>query len=602
MVKFKSKSTVSVKALLGVLNELGAQIASSNEPLSPQDFSYAMAAIQMSPKNYGLVDLDEEQHLGLLYFWMVQERKYWNANKSGDLGTIAWARKRKAELDWSAEWDEAWDKRNLQGDFYKLAFIGRGAACAYYVGALGEGYDHRYSVVVGALDAWRVNNQDVFSRGGGYINHERHLIAHWDDGVPAFSLELHDRDAFADANERILARIEKHIDAGVASISKPDSWYAIRLRNGKTLYALKVVVGMGAGPHIHPSKRKVKIADAIPPGLILDLDSFMRMYSPVGAAQGGKTVIVHGPNAGIDAVERAGERGFGNVYWFMSQESNPAFLPGNRLRHAPYTVPTKLKQVPRESKESVLALSHAGDNKLKVDYLDPDSTPKTILADHYVYALGQDPDAEGAVRQVLDRDTIYSKLEPVFDSQLRYSDDARAAIVALRQAGTDPRNGLEIIGAAVEILLQGEEGKLLMKVVESQPATVARFGQLGAIKSAIGAQGSVMPSYVTQTVNFTTDDRTVLRTHIAVKYPGISVEMGDKIVEDILAHRRSDPKTGKNGFHPLGYDAWWKKHWEHVLAYWNTPTSERDALARRQAFEMEQLEKTLEGPPGFTTG
>jgi hypothetical protein len=585
--------------LLAALNELGKQLQPNADPLSVEDLASGLLAIRMSPFNYGLVDLKEPQHLGLLYFWIKQERDYVHAQSSQDQDTQSWAKRRKEDIDWAKTWDQEWDKRNLQGAWYKLAFIGRGSSIAYYIGALGKGYDHEHSVVVGEPDAW-APSLSTWSRGDGYINHEAHLIAHWDDGVPAFSEKVVERSEFAEGNKAIVERIAKRIDGTIAKITKPHSWYRIELSDGKVLYALKVVVGTGAGPHIKPEQRKVEIVGSIPPGKILDLDAFMRLFPRNGPRQGDKTVVVHGPNAGIDAVERAGERGFGNVVWLMSDGTEPALLPGNRLLHAPHTPATKLKRVDRKSKDNVLSIRYElSSGKLSLTRKTPEDGDETFEADYYVYALGQDPDAPGAVNAILDPATIKAQLEKVYDVQLRYSNDEKAAVVALRQVGTTARNGLEIIGAAVEILLAEE--KALATVVLSQPPTVARFGQLGALKSAVGAQNSVMPSYVTDDVNFTTDDRTVLRTHIAIKYPRIDVGTGDRIVEDILSHRRSDPKSGKNGFHPLGYDAWWRKHWEHVLEYWNTPHPDRESVARKQATEMKQFEPSLQGRPGFQT-
>jgi hypothetical protein len=597
MITFKVEPVA--ERLLAALNELGTQLQPDVAPLSGQDLAAGLLAIHMSPFNYGLVDLTEPQHLGLMYFWIKQERDYVLAQTSLDEDTQRWAKRRKEDIDWAKTWDQEWDKRNLQGDWYKLAFIGRGSSVAYYIGALGKGYDHEHSVVIGEPDAW-VPSSSTWSRGDGYINHESHLIAHWDDGVPAFSEKVVERTEFAQGNKAIIERIAKRIDGAIAKISKPDSWYRIELLDGKVLYALKVVVGTGAGPHIKPEQRKVGIVGSIPPEKILDLDAFMRLFPRNGPLQSDKTVVVHGPNAGIDAVERAGERGFGKVIWLMSDGTEPALLPGNRLLYAPHTPTTKLKKVDRKSKDNVLSIRYElSSGKLSLTRRTPEDSDDTFDADYYVYALGQDPDAPGAVNAILDKTTIKDHLEKVYDVQLRYSNDEKAAVVALRQAGTTARNGLEIIGAAVEILLADE--KALMTVVQSQPPTVARFGQLGALKSAIGSQNSVMPSYVTDDVNFSTDDRTVLRTHIAVKYPRIDVGTGDRIVEDILRHRRSDPKSGTNGFHPLGYDAWWRKHWLHVLEYWNTPSTDRESVARKQATEMIQFESTLQGRPGFHT-
>ena len=609
MIRFERGMVV--EQLRSALNTLGAAIDSKHVDLSESDVSKGLFVLGQSPHDYGLLDLTDEQHLGLLYYWLVQVRTV-NAAPHG-----------RAAFFYKAEQELAQYKRDSASTlytrgFHKLAILGLGSAAAYYVNALGEGYNHEHTLLVGEQDSWLPSGHQR-SRGKGYINHEAHLIGQWGKTVPRFGTTYVDRKAFADANAEVLQRIERdggeRLEGAVTRVSREtDHWFRIEFSNGSRRWARKVVIATGAGPH---ANRGFEVAQAAR-SQVMDLDAFMRAH-PSHCSQKGRSIIVHGPNAGIDAVERAGECGFSRIFWFMSQKSSPAFLSGNRLLHAPHVPPTKLIErtdfKPDTAPQSAIVKIDKHQDKIRVSFIIPGGAVRHEDVDLYVYALGQDGAAEGAVLNILDEAVRQKQLVPIYDIQGRHAtaEEQRAharaprgakppihenVIVGFQLVGTTFEAGIEVIGAAANMVANGDQREKMLRVRDTQPGTVLTADQLGTIKSAIGSQNAVMPRYVTRDVNFSTDDRTVLRTHIAAKYPNVSEEQAQRIIEAILASRRTTDDDMRQGYHPLGYDAWWQRHFRQMLEYWNTRPEQRASVARRHEVENRV---PLKGRPGFHT-
>ncbi|HEY2030650.1 MAG TPA: hypothetical protein VGH20_15730 [Myxococcales bacterium] len=579
--------------LTGELNALGRQIDRNHRDLTSEEVSRGLVAVTQSPFNYGLVDLSDEQHLGLLYYWIVQVRTV----TSDKYGRAARIYRSDAELETL--------QRRLDVDlydhgFYKLAIIGRGSAAAYYVNALGEGYTHNHTLLIGEPDPW-VSSAHPRSRGDGYINHEEHLIGQWGPTVPAFSTDYMRRSDFARSNEAILDRIGNQRRDSVLKI-EPGAvpWIRIDLVSGERVWAKKVIIATGAGPH---AKRGFEVSGGAKSKAV-DLDTFMRAHPQRSTLGRRRSVVVHGPNAGIDAVERAGEVEYERILWFMSESSSPVFLSGNRLQHATHVPPTKLIErdafgglSPKPQKSIVMIDNAPRGDRIVVSYVIPSGAVRTAEVDLYVYALGQDANERGAVLGMLD-DSIKTRLIPIHDLQRRFGDNEQAAIVGFQWNQTTLRYGVEIIGAAALQVAVGGQRDLVTRVAKMQPGTVLTGDQLGTIKSAIGARGAVMPRYVSREVNLSTDDRTVLRTHIAVKYPNIDEAQAQRIIEAVLSWRRTTSDDMSRGFHPLGYDEWWQRHFRQMLEYWNARPQDRSELVVRHRLENQQ---GFRGRPGFQT-
>lgn len=622
----------TTRSLRTRLNAVAARMGqlNANPPLLQSDIDLGLSELNKSGVNYGCVDLDDEQQLALLYHWLAHARRARQPNKRLTKRQLRGKRQYLKDQE-TAAFEQELEDATYTKDLRKLIILGAGSAAAYYVNAMGEGYDHRHTTIIGELDPWKPNPNDKRSRGEGYINHEKHLIGHWGKTVPKFSTRYMQREKFAAATAEILNRIKHRIAAQVEAISLDNNgWIRITCQGGSKLWAKKVIIATGAGPH---ARRGFDADPTLLGKQVLDLDEFMRSYPPSKSAQG-MSVVVHGPNAGIDAVERAGECGFDQIYWFMSQKSEPVFLSGNRLLHAPKIPPTKLierddfanikDQLPFKKFKSVVRMEKKNSG-LEVSYITPNQVVQTVQVDLYVYALGQDGGGDGAVLKILG-DVLCQQLEPIYDIQGRHSSLSERqqyenavhqqqqlpaihenVIVAFRLKNTTASWGIEIIGAAanqVAVYLDGKEGRdvrtratKMNRVAKEQPGTVLTNDQLGTIKSAIGSQMAVMPRYISNQVNFSTDDRSVLRMHIAIKYPNVKEDDAQRIIQTILDWRRTTTKDMSRGFHPLGYDAWWQRHFVQMLEYWNAPPEKRESVAKRH--QVINAEQKLKGPPGF---
>jgi thioredoxin reductase len=81
--------------------------------------------------------------------------------------------------------------------------------------------------------------------------------------------------------------------------------------------------------------------------------------------------------------------------------------------------------------------------------------------------------------------------------------------------------------------------------------SVAQGPQLGTIRSATAAQNGFMPAYVSKNggadINYSQDDRTMMRVFIAVEYPYVSEDDAQSFIRQVIAGR----KKAKNAW---GYD------------------------------------------------
>ena len=348
-----------------------------------------------------------------------------------------------------------------------LTFVGTGSSVAYLVNEL----NHRFSTnshatplhgkvsIIGKEDPWLPS-----VRGQGYINHQREIIDQWGPTVPCYNPGYADRGEFAARNRQQLDRAQalgaEYLPAQVTGINQlKDGRYQIRLENGQAIESRQVVLGMGAGPHTSvwnndsaqtlAEKRLGNIRlhqQEVLRGNVMDLDEFMRATDSRPEQFAGKKVVVHGPNAGIDAVERAGELG-AQVNWLI-RSTKPVLLDGHQLKFAP--------QVANHHLVSVDALDihpnpTPGGAPLQLRYSVPtgesQAPRQTLDADYYVYALGQDIHKPGSAGAVLG--DLFGKLEPVYDYDQVYSDQPFKTVLGLQTRGSNSDSGLLIVGAAV---------------------------------------------------------------------------------------------------------------------------------------------------------
>jgi hypothetical protein len=349
----------------------------------------------------------------------------------------------------------------------ELTLTGVGSSVAYLLNELNGRFaeDRETSPfsgkvsIVGKEDAWVAN-----VRGQGYLNQPIELVSQWGQQVPAYDPSYADRDELSKSNQLQLTQAvelgAEHLELLVTSIKRlDDGCFRIVLDNGQVIDSWQVVLGSGAGPHTSiwnsakPHTQAEKRLDNIKLheqeallGKVLDLDEFMRMTDVDPSRFAGKTVVIHGPNAGIDAVERAGELK-ANVVWF-TRSTSPLLLDGNHLKFAPALAQSALHKV---DSLDIHPTKQAFGPALRLDYTSPgqniEEAYHSLEADYYVYALGQDIHKPGSAGAMLG--DLLQQLEPVYDYDQVYSDQPFKTILGLQSRGTNSSSGLIIIGAAV---------------------------------------------------------------------------------------------------------------------------------------------------------
>jgi len=390
----------------------------------------------------------------------------------------------------------------LQNNIRDVVYIGVGAATAYSLSVRNQetlltqkASDQPFAgkiSIIGRSDAWEAS-----VRGGGDINHQHELIDHWGTHAPEFKKEVASREEFNKQNAgQIMQAVEMGAEAIANSVKhiqrEADGTFSLTLADDTQLKTKKVVVATGAGAHTaldqanyHPNlkhtKAEVELLKnnhiSLPEKLqekTMDLDTFMRETDdPKSNKWVGKTIVVHGPNAGIDAVERAGQLG-AKVEW-LSRTSNPVLLDGNALKYANGLAKNVIKA-------SDLNITPTEDGQLKLDIkkfkTDANNAVikdkitgkeiiegnKTIIADLYVYAMGQDANSvdrktgEVAVGGFL-KDLI-DALEPQYDTNQVFGDKPYETVLGFQVKNDDakgylPGTGLEVIGAAASNIAAG---------------------------------------------------------------------------------------------------------------------------------------------------
>lgn len=367
----------------------------------------------------------------------------------------------------------------------RIAFLGHGSTVAYYLTALRQGSvagnklgtkeDPFLSMLLfGDTDPW---SSDI--RGDGYINHEQHQIGHWGKTVDEFSDEYMQRSAFAEQNAAAFRLAIEHgatlvTDRVVKVVKVGDIFH---IHTAKDVYpASFVIAALGLGAHRG-------LGDAICPkvpdnqlkspatlkqelrGRVVNLDEFMNLpgFGETEEIRGDtrkrlkpprkQSVAVHGTNAGIDAVQRAWQRGHG-VTWIWGNQP-PKFLPGHRLPVGKEGVEdVAIKKLGR-----VAITLEPQDDKVLVKYLD-NKVPQELVVDVYVIALGQDPFAESCIGDVLiaQGGMKVADFEPIYDWNQHFGLPFQT-ILGFQTKGTRPArgHGLQIIGGATETLSKDDK-------------------------------------------------------------------------------------------------------------------------------------------------
>jgi hypothetical protein len=197
----------------------------------------------------------------------------------------------------------------------------------------------------------------------------------------------------------------------------------------------------------------------------MDMDAFVRGDAEKGPLfdGNGRTAIVFGHNAGIDAAEDAYDRKF-TVRWLGT--ADPIFLADESYQKgARAIVQNKGNAIVGKSsyhyfdgaKDKAPKLTYDGKaatNRLVVTFTNKNTKKEeTIKGDLLVYALGQQRGQKAA--PFLSQELL-KKLEPIYDINERFG-NAQERVLALQLADQNPGNNLEIIGAATRQVLDGVE-------------------------------------------------------------------------------------------------------------------------------------------------
>jgi Domain of unknown function (DUF4157) len=311
------------------------------EVMNNTSLTTLIVRLRLSAIDFGEVNLDNPQHTIRLF---LDFSKYLGAD---------YIKKPEAETDAEAQRDgrtEAWEKAkqalvssdgDTAGRAYQVALLGSGASIAYYLAANGRELDPKTTILIGLPQPWSPYGEG--RRAIGYINHPMHMIS-----PLRTKAGISDRETFDDNDAKLSRQIDQVIDRyvpyghqvrekveSVTRSTKAEGWYEIKTDKGKVFYARKVISGFGIGPHARPqnsadpTKETYKEEDK---GRVMDMDAYHRAlqnpYSLINRLSKTKTLVVgiSGPNAGVDAVKSATDRGF-HVRWFVSG-NHPAIVEG----------------------------------------------------------------------------------------------------------------------------------------------------------------------------------------------------------------------------------------------------------------------------------
>ena len=330
---------------------------------------------------------------------------------------------------------------------WPLVIVGKGSSAAYYLCTV-DTRDYPAILAIGDGDAWSAAVRG--HRGSKddptlYINHPLHLITHFNKTIPGFSEQKVDRLEWAERNRTVFTECGVHLHhAKVKMISETLSFpttlsvednsisggYEIQLDDSTKIYAYKVVIAAGAGGHRAPDK-EVESAIKKWPRQVIDLDQFARLDQ--GSLNSDISIIVMGPNAAIDAVQKALHYRC-KIYWLLKPNEKPPILATQPMVQTAWD----------NNKDMIQRYNsfHFRDNKMdqKKVYIRLDNG--TVLSGNYfVYGMGQTGETVNVINN-----NIQMKLTPIYDKN-QYLGAGPNTILGFETLGTNLKSGFEVIGA-----------------------------------------------------------------------------------------------------------------------------------------------------------
>ncbi len=524
--------------------------------LDHSEFVYGITGLTGSEIDYGVIDLDSPQQVGLLYYDIRKQAEDLAGMDKKDLRTKDELNDKKREEDIEKgkignqekeakklrlekeDADRTYLAKSPNPDMtVELAILGAGAAVAYYLTSMGDQIKRDQTIVIGTVQPW------AGLRGPGVVNHPEHMISALRDEVGLKDEQLMDRKAFSDNLETVISkrvrhRLEKKVKEVDKITHKSTPFYKIVLEDDTTYYAKKVVAGLGIGSHMD---RVVKSeSNPVVEGnidRIMDMDVFQRQAEKIHKAAAedpsSVTVFIAGGNAAIDVAKTCMDLGF-TIIWYPGGNA-PAFLQGTDNE----VVEEEYKKFVRQEKSRIKIYEEKRAGPVGAGSKKPLSISGNE-ADFYVF--GQGPDVS-QVKKIFNKEHVLDHLETMKDKNHYFRGEGDGAALGLQMpVSKDDPTSLEIIGGSAFRMATSEQAKEFKGVIDSLPNNVVGNDQVAPIRAEVEASQSFVPPYVEDDVNMAVDNITVIAIHIAVKYPNLSKEDANMWADRIIRWRRPSPE------------------------------------------------------------
>ncbi|MEW6497346.1 MAG: DUF4157 domain-containing protein [Cyanobacteriota bacterium] len=406
----------------------------------------ALSRLSYDEQDYGTFDLNNEQHLMLLFY---EIKKHLTVSLAKVNPTEESEKENQAAKNKTKEQEEYFAKSPNPGLTFETAFLGAGAATAYYLTTMGGSVDPYTTIVIGPTQPW------AEERGPGVINHPMHMIDALRQEVGLSDESLAPREKFSEIVEEVIDKYVIHrrfnkIEKVTKITNQKETYYQIEADNGVTYYAKKVVASLGIGPHITPQGqtplKKNEEEHA------MNMDKFQN-HAPIIKSKVERpqdiTVVISGGNAAIDSVMTSIQNGF-TIIWVTGSQ-RPALLPGtdNETVEEEYDKvmrkeASKISRVIKTYAQIAEENPNAAEGK---PIIVKTSEGEEIPADYFVYAMGPDI---SKVKAVFDKETVLNKLVPTYDKNRQFGDDGLSAVVGLEveNQSKNDKTSLEIIGGS----------------------------------------------------------------------------------------------------------------------------------------------------------
>ncbi|WP_373520707.1 DUF4157 domain-containing protein, partial [Aquiflexum sp.] len=168
-----------VAVIKSVRNFESKEGISSEDALSDFQILEGMVKMNKRAEFFGEFDLNNYQHLGLLYHQIKRQGKgFENEKDEQELLKKDKPFKEKQEQEATTFGPAKREDLKIKG-FFKLALLGMGSSIGYYITSLGKSYDHKHTIVIGKENPWESRRGIV-----PFVNHPMEMIEPWGKDAP----------------------------------------------------------------------------------------------------------------------------------------------------------------------------------------------------------------------------------------------------------------------------------------------------------------------------------------------------------------------------------------------------------------------------------